>query len=451
MKSSLPAPLIVSAVLVLSSWYAAAADQPAIIPDTRREFVEIRQLSNGEGAKVLRGLTEAIQRNAAAIRTYAGVWELQDRNRVAASAAAKMTTEQLPGGTEIDFMRYVRARLTVKVSRPPERLNCDFQVFTSELQPTDGGRALPTAGPLLHQKSIVTGREVYVFEPNVEHGELVDPRTGTVADHRPQAVMAGRVAFRDPIETARAQEYGAIVNPLNLQKVGRDMVEELDHFASLLDRGVSYAGDNLDGVSIPETIRGTKIEDWLQVRELKDQTGTTVWRMTIKTITPQTTASVVGTYEFDQRFGGLPTSVSVTMNGSPRQAYEWGYIPQGDAYVPNKVAIFRFSEDGAKVTFQRILTAQEFKLNESIPDSEFEWQALGLKPTERVVDRISQQVLRLDNGEFVQDRPDNPINKPASAESSSARFWALVGMNLLVLVVIAFFATRNKNRSGPVS
>ena len=412
--------------------------------ESQRKFVTRVELSREEAAKVLRGLAAEIQRNNAHVRSYRGVWECQDRNRVNCEEARKMTTEAVPEFSPCELMRYVRGRVTVELRRNPTQLNCDFEVLSSELQPPDGSAGIQLSGPLLHQRSIVTGQEVYTFEPNIELGELLDPKTGRPPATKPLARFVGRVGFRKPIELAKAQELGVIVDPLDLQRISRDMIEELDMFAKLLEEGVDYSGERIGDVVIPRAVRGTKIEDWIHVIEMTDEAGKKLWRLSIKTLTAQESEGE-GSYDFDELVGGLPVEASVLISGRRRQSYIWEYRSDGGAFVPSKTAILRFSKDGTKVTFQRILELLEYSLNEPIPDSAFDWRALGLREGERLVDRISQKILQVDGDRLVPYVANT--GPPLSIQNGiGGKLWLVITVNVIVLAAIAFIAFRRSRK-----
>ena len=406
-------------------------------------------LDTTEAAKVLRGIAAEIQSNRQKVSTYVGTWECQDRNLVNADDLKKMVADSTSVSEASTYYRYVRAKVGIEYNAPLSKLRCDFEAFTSELRPTDGSTPVPTVGPLLKQISVVTGEEVYTFEPNVKHGQLIDPKTSAVPKG-PQLRQFGRVAFREPIELQVKEQYGVIVNPLNLQRIGRDILEDIEVFAKMLADPVTYTAGEYNGIAVPKEAIGKTSADFLTFRELTDANDKKTWRLEFKGFTTGQQGGLDMTYEFDGRYRGQPVSVETRVNNKIRQSYVWGYDTRDGTIVPTKIAVIRFNAEGDRVTSQRILNSLEFVLNPEIPESSFTLQSLGLQEGERLVDRISGEILQQKSSKLV---PYVTETTEAHDPANSGRAFALlIAINavLIVIISVVFYVRKERAKAAGV-
>lgn len=422
-------------LIVGSSICTLAADRPP-------NFVVTKHLNPAERVAAFRSLALQLQENRNAIKTYSSVWECQDKDRISVEDAKKMAPGINVSDSESSLMRYVRAKVTVLASRQPNRLNCDFQVVSSTIEAGSTGQSTPTAGPLLHQMSIVTGEEVFTLEPNIKSGVLLDPKSNQPPKDTSGAAAEffGRVAYREPITVAEANQWTVMVNPLDLQKTNRDMISELERFATLIEENAPL-GDSAE-LPVPEEARGKTYADLILASELEDHDQKRI-RLTIKSFVPGGQGVVEMNTDFDRGVRSNPVESNVYIAGKLRQSHVWGYRPVGDVWVPSKIGSFRFSDDG-HVTFQRLLERKEEKINTPLPADSFEWKALGLKNGERVVDRIDQKILEVKDGKLSPIEVDGETSAPTSAWS-----YQVIGLavsNLVLVGIVILLSRRRRSR-----
>ncbi|MBC7076818.1 MAG: hypothetical protein H5T92_00680 [Synergistales bacterium] len=382
--------LSVLAFLVLlaagSRWGLA---QPARPPLPPREVLEpvVRHwepVPKEDWTQLLLTIAKSSANNFAKFKTWQATYRFQDNQRI-----ANPTSGTLPGGAPFGGVRVrVKGELVVTVygivvfdaDMAGGRLRTRYSVtgtdFRDVVSPTQVLRIpkqeVPPDVQGFEQVSLVLPDGYIYLRPKIEYGLLEG------LEH--WGPRRGRIAFKDALDAATEQRWGIVVNPVEWFKTGGKYWWEV---CQQLAEANEKLGDAKELV-------GKVPDDWLTI-EQSEEKGELRYRVTLRgRLGSEKGASVETQYEFSRQVGFNLVEYKQGRRGGPATLVKgWEYVEQDGVWVPKKVVHTNISQDGKKITFQRILELESCRLNAPIPESTFTLAGLGLKPGERFVDRVA--------------------------------------------------------------
>jgi hypothetical protein len=121
---------------------------------------------------------------------------------------------------------------------------------------------------------------------------------------------------------------------------------------------------------------------------------------------------------FSSEAGFNIVSESLFIQGQPEQTKQYTFRKEKDIFIPFEVEIKLFEDRNNKdskhlPTQHRVFTLTKTQVNEPLDPTVFEVQSLGLKPGDRMGDRIENQMLVYDGKKFV---PADTFQLPSATE-----------------------------------
>lgn len=126
------------------------------------------------------------------------------------------------------------------------------------------------------------------------------------------------------------------------------------------------------------------------------------------------------------------------------QTVKWRYQELDGIQVPSFYHKVHLSGDGT-LLLERELHLSEVVLNRPVPKETFSYAQFGLKDGDRLLDEIRGEVFVFDGGELISPDEYRKISGLAEDQDSGASVRiALVGANLLAIIVVAFLVLRKR-------
>lgn len=293
------------------------------------------------------------------------------------------------------------------------------------------------------QTTLIVKDDFYYLEPTLDYADF--PEVPAMQGR------AGRVAFREPKETARRLRNANAIDPRDLFAYTRPFWEEFRMAARMLNQALESNDAAMVGemgrlfrfyeVNYPhgnETVKVILVE--LRVR----RPGTSAEG-------PVRTIRIRASPSHDYNFVGVNVSDE---SGKDVEIVNWQYMNHQGVWIPSHWSRVLLNSEGTP-THGRVLKLKECRLNAPIDRLKFTVQGLGLKDGERVLDRVDRVCYIYNEGELTSPVSfDSPV--PSKPESSSGGIdrrliWLNLGGLALVLVLTVLRRRRNTAVNDGVS
>lgn len=377
-------------------------------------------------AESLKKLAHASRSNFNDIKSWTGLYTVQDRTRVDEDWFARTGIEPLPSGKS-PWQKIDTGVMSFDLDNGQDGVRSRFFIEKSVIALDADLSSMNFLLPLSSsQVSIIAKGRYYFIEPGASYGDLKDvPAIKGIS---------GRVAFRDEIRKAESSRYSTVVTPINLYSFNRPFWEELEALAALLetDSGIVDSVKKTFNI-VSHTENGSRAET-IQFRLLAP--GSTDTNSGIR-------VQIVCLPDQGSNFSSV---VVKGPDNKVKQSFSWQYRESDGIWVPSKYVHQNVDRDGISISFERILQLKKSDVNIPIDHSVFE-VASGLELTEgeRVVDGLEEVVYFVGkNGELLRqasfDEPASMIRKDHGMGGSSTLWQLLIYGNVVLFVTIACIA-----------
>lgn len=419
---SVPVELSLSRTLASEPFDRRPVGQEAMPPES--EWVE---LSPEERLEALELLAEQTKGNYERIRTWQGVYRgrqigLMPRDYVATFG------EDVDADDVADLIREIDFDLTFAIDIASGAIYRERKRDTRyRKQGTDELVTLRNVKTAFEMRSVATAEHYVHFYP-----EEVWTGFSAVAEHHD--AQQKRAAFRDPIEKAKKKESAELMNPCDF--FGFDYLtkfwEGLDLYIRALRGETTQEEKRLASEMMVVSKAIHNGEPWYRLKsKLSNFYSNSVW------------SAAAG-------FNPVHYVLSKDEAGTEIvKMLSWQWAQADGIYVPAMVSRTMQNDEGI-LTYQRDVELTECVLNAPLDEHQFDYQGLGLKDGELVMDRIEEVCYIMRDGQPVKLAAFGEQYVPpgeAELRASSTR-WLFLGGNVVLIALIVALIWRKRIGRG---
>jgi hypothetical protein len=418
---------------------AASSDPPPLNDTALVRGLSWTDVDRIADVQVFEMLGEQTRGNYERIRTWKGVYAVRAKQLLSSDFANKLigtspTDEDVSGLVqESDFIFH----FAIDMKSGPIYRSKETSKMTVHRDGSNNPISMPHRGPS-DNRSILTSESYTFFMPQLR-------APGFTFLHGHPEAKNRRAAYREDANRWKNQHFGDLIDPRFLYQVDMrnhfwdEIGVQTQALKGTLGEKLLVEGRGRLGLSKAVGADGT----WYRIRcrysgpEGASRIVTSFWSSTAGFNPVLRIASA-------DEAGAKPVSVA-----------EWQWRKVDGIYIPSRVIDRLYSGPEGRRSYVRDLVLQECTLNLPLDVHQFDYQGLGMKDGDLIIDKIDRVVYKLQGGEPVKlgNFYDNYGGGFLSGLSSPWLFSVFSVGNVLVLGLFVFFYRRFKNAlrasSGP--
>ena len=380
-------------------------------------------------ADVLQMLADQARGNHERIRTWQGKYRVSMQEPLSKEYVESWPRGSLGGESASALTRHSRFTIRFAVDYASDSIFRSKETVSTRLFRQDSKQEVTVRGgtPVDNNSAVTPAHYIYVSPKTVR------PNLGVLPEH-PEA-QNNRAAFRESIEAAKKQGFGDLMDP-------RDFFGFTRRDYTYGDQLLLYASNRRGDHGEEEKNR---VWDLLELYQT-ERDGKILYRLVSKMVGPQPTYAV-SVWNSAVGFNPLGMILAKQKNGEePIQEVRTEWKSVEDIFVPKDVTHIAYGE-GGKVRYKRTATLEDCVLNQPLDPHQFDYQGLGLKDGELIIDKIENTVYVMKQGEPVKlanfgDAYVPPISERLGERMPSIRSLMIIATLAVIAVLLILIRRR---------
>lgn len=388
-----------------------------------------REVDGNDRAAILELLAAHTKGNYERIRTWTGTYSVEMETYLSTAFVVDAFRDRMQKESLSAMMQKTDFDATFAIDLLQGNLFTakDTRSLTFLTLPTRQPIAIPGTGSV-DKRSIVTSEAYIYFPPKDNVGSFA-----VLPDH-PEA-LDKPAAHRVSVELSQRNEHGDLVDPRTFFGTSgtKRFWEELNQYLRVLrgEKGVELQEQLNRSLAVDEASKSGSV--WYRMRlTLGAGVGT-----------PATQATSI--WSADAGFNPISVVFEDKQSGSePLKIVEWKWTNTDGIYVPAHMKEVWRSQQPRIVTYQREVTLKQSTLNHALPPYQFDYQGLGLKKGDLILDEIKKVVYIMDDGHPVKLANFGDEYVPPEVKGQLLRRAMFIIGNVVVIAILAAMYIRKR-------
>ncbi len=431
-----PVLVVLCGALLLSSGTAAGEPSDHMLPVESTVLPDHwNKVDASSRAEVLDLLARHTKANYEAIRTWQGTYAVHMQQQLSHEYVARVFGRKLEENNITPLLEYIDYTMCFATDVASDAIYRSKETQQMKFFKEGSGEPveIPSALPV-DERSVVAGDHYLHFSPkNVWKGGFE-----FLPDH-PEAKNR-RAAFREPREESMGHHFGDRMDPRHF--FGFSPIQKFWQKMELYTRAMrGEAGED----------QRQKASAILTVYEA-DSPEEKWYRLVQKLMSPEGEVYAITIFCSGAGFNPVSTLLAKDVDGKQvLTETRWQWKQFNGVYIPTWVGESAY-ESELKLTRMRECELVECEVNQPLVPYQFDYQGLGLKDGDMLLDKIEEVVYIMEDGEpnKLADFGDVYVPPPKPGQGTAVIRWILVASSIMFLLVglVLFWKERRRAQTA---